>query len=146
MPQAIAQYVDIATSPISERIQSINRLVAGGYEVHLNFSPIIIYGGEQWRHDWVETWREIDDTLTPEAKAQLACEIFFLTHSTDLHETNLQWNPKGETFLWSPEIQQPKRSKPDVLTYDYQLKRQELDRFSHGLKKYLPYCTIRYAF
>ena len=146
MPQQVARYVDIGTSPISERIASINRLVEAGYEVHLNFSPIIVYGGDEWRRDWAAVWREIDDTLTPRAKAQLKCEAFFLSHSEALHDLNMQWNPGGEEFLWAPEIQVPKRTKPDVLVYDYKLRNEELARFISGVNKYLPYCPVRYAF
>ncbi len=151
MPQAVARYIDIGTSPIRERIASVNRLVEAGYEVHLNFSPIILYGDdkhgdEAWRHDWVETWQEIDATLTPAAKAQLACEAFFLTHSAALHEINLQWNPRGEDFLWSPALQQPKRTKPDLLVYDYPRTQREVARFKAGVEKFLPYCPVRYIF
>ena len=146
MPQNIARYVDIGTSPISERIKSVNRLVEAGYEVHLNFSPIIIYGGEEWKRGWAELWREIDDTLSPRAKRQIECEVFFLTHSAALHETNLQWNPKGEEFLWSPQIQVPKKTAPDTLVYDYAMRRRELAAFEDRLAKALPYCTVRYSF
>lgn len=146
MPQKIARYVDIGTSPVSERIASVNRLVDAGYEVHLNFSPIIMYGGDDWRRDWAETWREIDDVLTSRAKAQLKCEAFFLTHSAGLHDVNMSWNPKGEEFLWSPDSQVPKRTQPDVLVYDYALRREELARFKRGVGKYLPYCEVRYSF
>ena len=146
MPQKVARQVDIGTSPVTERIRSVNRLVEAGYEVHLNFSPIIIYGGDEWRGDWRELWREIDEMLTPQAKAQLQCEAFFLTHSEPLHELNLQWNPKGEQFLWSPEMQVPKKSQPDLLVYDYGLRRRELERFKQELQKHLPYCPVRYSF
>ncbi len=148
MPQRIARYVDIATSPIAERLHSVNRLVAGGYEVHLNFSPIIIYGPEvgDWRADWRALWREIDDTLSTAAKQQLQCEVFFLTHSEALHELNLNWNPKGEQFLWSPEIQVPKKSSPDLLVYDYPMRQRELRRFEEELQAALPYCRVRYSF
>jgi DNA repair photolyase len=146
MPQRIARCVDIGTSLISDRIRSINRLVAAGYEVHLNFSPIIIYGGDEWRRDWAELWREIDDTLTDEAKAQLQCEAFFLTHSEALHDVNLQWNAKGEEYLWTPELQVPKKTAPDLVVYDYLMRRRELERFKTGVAKYLPYCPVRYSF
>lgn len=146
MPPQIARYVDIGTSQMSARIRSVNNLVAAGYEVHFNFSPIIIYDGDQWRRDWAETWKEIDDVLSTQAKAQLQCEAFFLTHSTALHETNLRWNPKGEEFLWSPETQVPKRTAPDLLVYDYAMRKQELRRFEQGVRKFLPYCPVRYSF
>jgi spore photoproduct lyase len=146
MPQSIARYVDIGTSPVPERIRSVNRLVEAGYEVHLNFSPIIVYGGDEWRRDWAELWREIDDVLTDRAKSQLMCEVFFLTHSEALHEVNMAWNPKGEEFLWSPDMQVPKKTAPGLLVYDYTMRRRELERFTAGLRKFLPYCPIRYSF
>jgi spore photoproduct lyase len=148
MPHAVARRVDIATSPVSERLRSVNRLVDVGYEVHFNFSPIIIHRreGGDWLAGWRELWREIDDTLSPSAKSQLQCEAFFLTHSAQLHELNLQWNPQGEGLLWSPSIQVPKKTKPDLLVYDYALRRAELARFEGELKRRLPYCPVRYSF
>ena len=77
MPQKIARYVDIGTSPISERIASTNKLVEAGYEVHFSFAPIIVYDGENWKNDWRDLWTEIDDTLTDKVKKQLKCEAFF---------------------------------------------------------------------
>lgn len=146
MPQEIARYVDIGTSPITERIASTNKLVEAGYEVHFSFAPIIMYEGEKWKIDWKNLWREIDETLSDKAKAQLKCEAFFLTHSGDLHETNMQWNPKGEEFLWSPKIQVPKKTAPDTLVYDYDLRRRELKGFLERLAIDLPYCPVRYSF
>lgn len=146
MPQSIARYVDIGTSPISERIQSVNKLVDGGYEVHFSFAPIIIYDGDQWKEDWKSLWGEIDDTLTDKAKAQLQCEAFFLTHSAALHEVNMQWNPKGEEFLWKPGFQVPKKTAPDTIVYDYDFRRRELSVFEAMLAESLPYCPVRYSF
>ena len=146
MPQQVARYVDIGTSPISERIVSTNKLVEAGYEVHFSFAPIIVYGGDQWKADWRELWREIDDTLTDKAKRQLKCEAFFLTHSKDLHEINMQWNPKGEEFLWSPRLQVPKKTAPETLVYSYDWRKRELAEFEKALLRHLPYCPIRYSF
>jgi spore photoproduct lyase len=146
MPQSIARYVDIGTSPISERIKSVNTLVDAGYEVHFSFAPIIVYEGEKWKEDWKDLWREVDDTLTQKAKDQMMCEAFFLTHSSELHEVNMQWNPKGEEFLWKPELQVPKKTRPDTLVYDYNFRRRELADFERLLNEYLPYCPIRYSF
>lgn len=134
------------SNPLTARIRSINNLVEHGYEVHVNFSPIVIYDGEQWRHDWVQLWSEMNDVLTPQAKAQLKAEAFFLTHSADLHQVNLQWTPQGEDYLWQPEIQQAKVGKSDVLCYRYDIKQTEVKRFKNGLRKFLPYCELRYIF
>ena len=144
MPQQVARYVDIGTSPISERILSADKLVEAGYEVHFSFAPIIIY--ENWREDWRDLWREIDDVLSEKTKAQLKCEAFFLTHSAALHEINTEWNAKGEEFLWKPELQVPKKTAPDTLVYDYNYRRAELADYEKDLAKHLPYCPVRYSF
>ena len=144
MPQKAARYVDIGTSPISERISSTNKLIEAGYEVHFSFAPIIVY--ENWKNDWQELWAEIDNVLSEKAKAQLKCEAFFLTHSADLHEINLQWNARGEDFLWNPALQVPKKTAPDTLVYDYDFRRREIAEFEKDLLDKLPYCPVRYSF
>lgn len=146
MPQAVSKYVDIRTSPILDRILAMNEMVDAGYEVHANFSPVIMYGDKQWKKDWVELWNLMDEKLTPKAKVQMKAEIIFLTHSADLHDINMQWNPKGEEFLWTPEIQQTKANKPDVLCYKYGMKGENVRRFVNGINKYIPWCEVRYAF
>lgn len=154
MPQPIARYVDIGTSPISARIASANALAEAGYEVHFNFSPIILYGDQpqraqgeaQWQQDWIELFKEIDDVLTDKVKQQLMSEVFFLTHSAALHEVNLQWNPKGESFLWSPDLQVPKKTEPTLVVYDYEMRRKQLAWFTAAMRRHLPYCKVRYSF
>ena len=146
MPQSVARYVDIGTSPISERIKSVNRLVDAGYEVHFSFAPIIVYNGDDWKIDWINLYKEIDDTLSEKAKRQLKCEAFFLTHSAALHDVNMQWNPRGEEFLWLPKLQVPKKTAPDTVVYDYDFRRRELENFKQTLNRYLPYCPVRYSF
>ena len=46
MPQATSKLVDLRTTPIAERIAAVNDFVETGYEVHLNFSPVIVH--ENW--------------------------------------------------------------------------------------------------
>ncbi|NJM54100.1 MAG: hypothetical protein HC846_12385 [Blastocatellia bacterium] len=58
----------------------------------------------------------------------------------------MQWNPKGEEFLWLPEMQVPKKTAPDTLVYDYNFRRREIAEFEKDLLKHLPYCPIRYSF
>lgn len=146
MPQEIAKYVDIRTSPVSERIRSMNNLVEAGYEVHANFSPVIVYGGDEWAKNWKKLWEEMNDVLHPKVKEQLKCEVIFLTHSQKLHELNLEWNPKGEEFLVGQIKQRKKYNKPDVLVYNYQEKKKLVGEFSEALGRYLPYCPLRYIF
>ena len=79
MPETIARVVDVRTSPMNERIAAINDFVAAGYEVHVNFSPVIVH--EDWEAEWKALFAELHATLSPVAKAQLKCEVIFLTVS-----------------------------------------------------------------
>lgn len=146
MPEAVARVVDVRTSPMAERIAAVDEFVRAGYEVHLNFSPVILY--EEWERDYRELFAQVDDSLSAAAKAQLRAEIIFLTHNEGLHEVNLRWHPKAEDFLWRPDIQETKRSEGGMLNLRYRSgwKRRWLQRFQDLLAERMPYCGVRYAF
>ncbi len=146
MPAKIARVVDVRTSRVPERIAAINDFVEAGYEVNVNFAPVIYYPG--WLDDYAELFGELDAALSPEAKRQLAAEVAFLTHNAELHEINLQWHPKAEAYLWQPDLQETKISGTggENLRYRRDLKRQWVADFTRLLTERLPYCPIRYAF
>jgi len=146
MPQSIAQAVDIRTSSINDRINAVNDFVNAGYEVHLNFAPVIYH--ENWKENYTALFQQIDDTLSPTAKAQLQVEVIFLTHNEGLHQVNLGWHPQGEELLWRPELQEQKYSQNGDINLRYKrgFKGQLVSSFCNLLQQYLPYCNIRYAF
>ncbi|KQR15451.1 spore photoproduct lyase family protein [Deinococcus sp. Leaf326] len=146
MPAQTARVVDIGTSPMPERLAAINDFVEAGYEVHLNFSPVIIFEG--WTTAYRELFDQVDAVLSSKAKAQLAAEVIFLTHNAGLHEVNLGWHPKGEALLWTPQWQETKQSEYGGVNLRYRrgLKGKAVERFTTLLRERLPYCTIRYAF
>ncbi|MGY2150126.1 spore photoproduct lyase family protein [Nocardia gipuzkoensis] len=45
MPEADSQLLDLRTTPIRQRIAAIDDFVAAGYEVHVNFSPVVVRPG-----------------------------------------------------------------------------------------------------
>jgi spore photoproduct lyase family protein len=146
MPEEVAKVVDVRTSSIADRIAAVNAFVQAGYEVHLNFSPVIVYEG--WEQAYERLFEQVDDCLSSAAKAQLRAEIIFLTHNKQLHEVNLRWHPKAEDYLWRPDLQQVKQSEGGMwnLRYKVAWKQQWLARFQELLDRQLPYCGIRYAF
>ncbi|MBE7211316.1 MAG: spore photoproduct lyase family protein [Gluconacetobacter diazotrophicus] len=146
MPDAMARVVDIRTAPMADRIAAIDEFVRAGYEVHLNFSPVIVHEG--WEAEWRELLREIDDRLSPRAKDQLKCEVIMLTHNAGLHGLNLEWHPRAEERLWRPDLQEEKRSESGTVNLRYRTpwKRRWLDQFLVWLAEAMPYCQVRYAF
>lgn len=147
MPPETARILDVRTSPVEERVAAINDFVEAGYEVNVNFGPVVF--AEGWLEGYAELFGLLDDVLSEAAKAQLAAEVIFLTHTPGLHDTNLAWHPKGETLLWRPEVQEYKTSQASgerVLRYERNLKRRLLGEFQGLLAERLPYCRVRYAF
>lgn len=162
MPEHVARVVDVRTTPIPERIAAINDFVDAGYEVHINLSPVIIYDG--WQEDYADLFTQIDDVLTPAAKAQLKAEVIFLTHNEKLHELNMQWHPQAEEkYLWRhwdsednkktnrfglEVIQQRKLSQNGMvnLRYKNNHKGAGIDDLREMMERLLPYCEIRYIF
>jgi spore photoproduct lyase len=146
MPDKVAKVVDVRTSSISSRIQALEDFYQAGYEVHLNFSPVILYKG--WDDDYKELMHQIDQSISPGLKKQLKCEVIFLTHNKKLHELNKTWHPKGESYLWTPELQEDKVSLygGHNLRYKRHLKAHYIKVFKNILSQTMPYMDIRYIF
>jgi spore photoproduct lyase family protein len=146
MPHKMSRLVDVRTTPISDRIDVMNDFADAGYEVHVNFAPVIFYEG--WLEDWLTVFTELNDKLNEKTKKQLACEIIFLTHNEQLHEVNMGWHPKAEEVLWKPELQETKFSETGGKNVRYKrgVKQHLVDEFTNMVKTQLPYCAVRYAF
>lgn len=146
MPDVIARVVDVRTSSIAARIAAVDDFVGAGYEVHLNFSPVIYYEG--WLDDYAELFTRIDDSLSDRTKQQLAAEVIFLTHNAGLHEVNLAWHPRAEELLWVPALQEAKVSETGGanVRYRHGLKGQLVRQLLALMAQKIPYCRVRYAF
>ena len=146
MPEADARLLDLRTSPIAERIAAIDDFVAAGYEVHVNFSPVVVRPG--WEEDWDELLGQLADGTGAAFKAQAAAEIIMLTHNAALHEINLGWHPKAEDLLWQPPIQQAKRSQSGMWNVRYRndIKAAGVSALTDLIAHRAPWLTVRYAF
>ena len=148
MPQSIASIVEVGSARIKDRIAGIDAAYDIGYEVHLNFSPIILYEG--WLDDYRKLLEEIDAAIAGDVRKQLKCEVIMLTHHPRLHKLNERWLPEAEQLLWRPDLQEYKcnsRGNSDILRYKANtVKRNALDKFEGMLTEILPNCEIRYAF
>ena len=153
MPAHVSKLVDVRTDSIEKRLAAINDFYDAGYEVHVNFSPVIVYSGangdpKAWRNDYRELFRQFDAAVRPDVKAQLQSEVIFLTHNQGQHQANMAINPKAEELLWVPELQESKVSQFGGwnIRYKHQLKRQMIQVFQRMMQEEIPWCPIRYIF
>jgi spore photoproduct lyase len=146
MPAETAKVTDLRTSPMADRIAAVNDFVEAGWEVHLNFSPVIMT--PTWLSDWRALLQQVDDVLEPGAKKQAAAEVIFLTHNAALHEVNERWHPRGEELIWQPPLQEAKISQngAENVRYRRDLKARGVAQLSALVNEITPWCRIRYAF
>lgn len=144
MPQKYSSILEPKTTPIDLRIKAIDRFIAAGYDVHINFSPVIVE--DDWLVEYAELFRQVQGIV--ENKDKVRCEVIFLTHNENKHKYNLDKNLPGEDMLWKPEIQEPKVSQygGDNLRYKHDIKRTYISQFKELHKSIIPWNTIRYIF
>ncbi len=93
MPPQTLKLADVRSFRVEDRIAAANDFVEAGYEVNVNFGPVIVKEGRQ--RDYIELFGMLDATLSQAAQAELAAEVIFLTRSEELREVNFSWRPKG---------------------------------------------------
>ena len=144
MPQKYSDVLEPETSSIIERIQAIDKFIDKGYEVHINFSPVIVT--DTWIEDYRDLFMLVDKHVTNKDKVK--CEVIFLTHNEKKHTYNLLNNISGEDMLWTPEIQEEKISSNGEknIRYKHVLKREYINEFKALHEILIPWCTIRYIF
>ncbi len=144
MPQRKADIHEPNTSKIIDRIKAIDAFIEAGYDVHVNYSPIIVYEG--WLNDYFKLFSMMNDYV--EHKEQVFSECIFLTHNFERHTLNLKNHPQTEVDIWTPNIQETKTSQYgcENIRYNYKLKREYINQFKELHGKVIPWNKIRYIF
>ncbi len=148
MPEQWRKVLEPNTSPIDERLRAVKSFIDAGYEVHLNFSPVIV-------HDhWLTEYEFLFDLIMNHCYAYhwpqnfVKAEVIFLTHNEDKHKYNLAQRLTGEHLLWAPKIQEGKVSQygGKNIRYEHNRKADYIKQFVELHDKYIPWNTIRYIF
>ena len=144
MPQNIADKLEPNTSKIIDRIKAVDAFIESGYDVHLNFSPVVVYNG--WLEDYEMLFEMCNDYI--ENKEEVLAEVIFLTHNKNKHQYNLDNNLLGEDLLWTPKNQQIKISQYGGVNvrYNHINKRKFIKDWTILHDKIIPWNTIRYIF
>jgi len=144
MPQHKSDLHEPSTSKIIDRIKAIDAFIDAGYDVHVNYSPIIVYDG--WLEDYKNLFSMMNDYV--EYKDQVLSECIFLTHNFKKHVANLQNHPKTEIDLWVLDKQEVKQSQYGGENVRYKLgtKSEYIRQFKELHQSIIPWNTIRYIF
>lgn len=146
MPQELSNILEPNTSKIIDRIKAVNDFHKAGYDVHLNFSPVIM--NKNTKVMYQELFKLVDDIIDEGIKHEVLSEVIFLTHNEKLHNYNLNNNPEAEKLLWIPDRQESKRSSygGNNLRYNYILKVKYIMFFKKLHNSIIPWNQIRYIF
>jgi len=146
MPEKWRKILEPNTSTIFERVRAINGFVEAGYDVHINFSPVVVH--ENWLKEYKILFEGVDGFVDRKYKDQVKAEVIFLTHNEGKHDYNLINNLPGEKLLWKPEIQEKKNSQygGENIRYKYNLKAQYIKEWTELHDKIIPWNVIRYIF
>ena len=144
MPQSISDKLEPNTSKIIDRIKAIDAFIDGGYEVHINFSPVVVYNN--WLEDYEYLFQMVDNYV--DYQNEVKCEVIFLTHNENKHNYNLANNITGESLLWNTDIQENKISQygGKNIRYKHNLKAQYIKQWINLHDKIIPQNKIRYIF
>ena len=144
MPQKYANILEPNTTPIDLRIKNIDRFINARYDVHINFSPVIVT--DDWLIEYGELFRQVQGNV--EYKDKVKAEVIFLTHNEGKHQYNLTNNLPGEELLWRPDIQEGKVSQygGENLRYKHDLKAEYIKQWTELHDEIIPWNTIRYIF
>ena len=135
MPQVYADQLEPNTSKIIDRIRAINDFLEVGYDVHINFSPIIVE--DSWLKQYRILFEGVDALVDRKYKHLVKAEVIFLTHNDGKHQYNLTNKLPGENLLWKPKIQESKVSEYGGINirYKHDLKAEYIKQWTEYMMK-----------
>ena len=144
MPQSIANILEPNTPKITDRIKAVNTFIDAGYDVHINYSPVVVYA--RWLNDYAKLFQEVNNVV--KHKDKVLSEVIFMTHNANKHKYNLENNKPGEHLLWQPALQEAKKSQygGDNIRYKWRDKQGYIAEWSELHNSIVPWNKIRYIF
>lgn len=133
MPQTYSDVLEPKMQSISSRIADINRLKDLGWQVHINYSPVIMY------HNFIQEYHDLFQEVKEVAGDSL-CEVIFMTNHTNQMakaEADAQ-----EMMQFSNEV----KNQSGVMRYPLPLKGKGIQMFKTEYQKFWNLDTIRYIF
>ena len=118
---------------ILSRIKDVNRLKKLGWEVHLNYSPLIFYPG--WSIEYENLFK-----FVKKYAGENKCEVIALTNHV------FQMNKASEEARELMKYSDEPKNLSGTLRYPIKKKTRALENFKNIYSKYFKLETIRYIF
>jgi spore photoproduct lyase len=133
MPQTYSNILEPKMQKISSRIEDINRLKDLGWEVHINYSPVV------FQRRWIQEYDDLFAQVKNIAGVN-KCEVIVLTN----HRNQMaKASPEAQELMkYSSEI----KNNSGVMRYPIRDKTRLLKQWKQLYNKYFELETIRYIF
>jgi spore photoproduct lyase len=133
MPQEYSDVLEPKMQKISSRIQDINRLKNLGWEVHINFSPLIFY--LNWKEYYYNLFKEVKEVV-----GEHKCEVIALTnHARQMEKATEE---SKEIMKYSSEI----KNSSGIMRYPLIHKTKLIEEFKKIYSEFFNLANIRYIF
>lgn len=133
MPQEYSDVLEPKMQKISSRIQDINRLKDLGWEVHINFSPLIFY--LNWKEYYYNLFKEVKKIV-----GEHKCEVIALTnHARQMEKATEE---SKEIMKYSSEI----KNSSGIMRYPLIHKTKLIEEFKKIYSEFFNLANIRYIF
>ena len=133
MPQRFADVLEPKMQKTADRIPEINRLKDLGWEVHINYSPLIFY--KKWKQDYSELFK-----MVKEIAGENKSEVIALTNHAN--QMAMSSDQAKELMSLSYEV----KNSSGVMRYPLKHKTRLLEEFKELYSQYFDLDTIRYIF
>jgi spore photoproduct lyase len=133
MPQEYSNVLEPKMQSIESRVRDINRLKKLGWQVHINYSPVIFYP------QWEKSYRALF-SMVKNIAGENKCEVIALTnHKKQVDKSSDDVN---ELMKYSNQI----KNSSGTMRYPIAYKTKWLDIFKGIYSEYFNLDTIRYIF
>jgi spore photoproduct lyase len=133
MPQEFSSILEPKMQSIKSRIEDIDRLKGLGWEVHINYSPVIFHLG------WKENYKKLF-TQVKAIAGDNKCEVIALTN----HKNQMSRASKEVKYLMEPSSEV--KNKSGVMRYPITHKTRLIKDFKELFNEYFDLSNIRYIF
>ena len=146
MPESLRKVLELDTPSVTERIAAVPRLMAAGFEVDLNFSPLICYEG--WLDDYAALFAELTHSLSSGLREGMRYEANLLSHHPARHRRNLlDGRIEAESILFNPDLQEliGAGAPHEMIRYRYELRRGILREWRQLATDLMPWARARHV-